>query len=292
MQSMTGYGRGYAEKNGSSVTIEVSSVNHKQRDIRFSLPPELGTLEGMLRGQIASKVIRGSLSVVLEYELAPEYRTEQTQIDQAVAGQLIKQVRDLAQHHQLKSEISPGHLLSVPGVVEVKQNAIPTDLIKELSENALISALEQLNNVRQKKKKNLAADLKNRLDKLTRILDRIEEERGDVLAYHKEQLQKRIAEMGMEVSADDQKLAQEAAYAAQKADISEEVVRLKSHLKRFNDKLNSEEAVGRELYFISQELMREINTLGAKTRNTSVADQAINFKTELDRVREQVFNIE
>lgn len=292
MLSMTGYGRGYAEERGNSVTVEVSAVNHKHRDIRFNLPPELTILEGKLKGRVAETVTRGSVYISLEYELSPEYKAAQTTVNKRLAGRLIEDLKEIAAENGLDPEIAPEALLNVPGIVEVQARAFPSRILENLGVEALEEALNGLTATRRREGEELRKDFARRLENLQRLLEQIEANRGEVLHAYKEQLQQRIRELGVEVPVNDQRLAQEAAYAAQKADITEEVTRLKAHLLRFKTDLSGSEPVGRELYFVTQEILREINTLGSKTRDTDVADHAINFKTELERIREQVLNIE
>lgn len=292
MQSMTGYGRGYAEQDGSSVTIEISAVNHKQRDIRFTLPPELNALEGKLKKQVTDAITRGSLYITLEYNLAPEEKAEQIKVDKTIAGKVIQQLREIARHNDLPETITPDSLINVPGLLEVQSSSLPADKISQLAHNALIQAIDNLSSSRSREGESMATDLQQRIDRLSTMLDTAEKGRHQILNAYKKQLQKRIQELGINLATDDQRVVQEAAFAAQKSDISEELVRLRSHLNRFKEKLYSDDAVGRELYFVTQELLREINTLGSKTRDTEVADAAINFKTELDSIREQVLNIE
>ena len=292
MQSMTGYGRGYSEQDGSSVTIEISAVNHKQRDIRFTLPPELNALEGKLKKQVTDAITRGSLYINLEYNLAAEEKAEQIKVDKTIAGKVIQQLRAIARQHDLPEEITPDSLINVPGLLEVQSTSLPKDKIGQLARDALAKAVDNLISARRQEGESMAADLQQRIDKLSSMLNTAEKGRDQVLNSYKQQLQKRMHDLGIDLATDDQRVLQEAAFAAQKSDISEELVRLRAHLDRFNEKLHSDDAVGRELYFITQEILREINTLGSKTRDTDVSDVAINFKTELDSIREQVLNIE
>jgi len=292
MQSMTGYGRGYSEQDGSSVTIEISAVNHKQRDIRFTLPPELNALEGKLKKQVTDAITRGSLYINLEYNLAAEEKAEQIKVDKTIAGKVIQQLRAIARQHDLPEEITPDSLINVPGLLEVQSTSLPKDKIGQLARDALAKAVDNLISARRQEGESMAADLQQRIDKLSSMLNTAEKGRDQVLNSYKQQLQKRMHDLGIDLATDDQRVLQEAAFAAQKSDISEELVRLRTHLDRFNEKLHSDDAVGRELYFITQEILREINTLGSKTRDTDVSDVAINFKTELDSIREQVLNIE
>ena len=292
MQSMTGYGRGYAEMNGSTVTIEISAVNHKQRDIRFTLPPELNALEGKLKKQVTDAITRGSLYISLEYNLAAEEKAEQIKVDKTIAGKVIQELREIARQHNLPEEITPDALINVPGLLEVQNTSLPTDKISRLSREVLSQAIDNLISARRREGENMAEDLEQRIDRLSAMIDTAEKGREQVLNSYKKQLQKRMQDLGIDIGTDDQRVLQEAAFAAQKSDISEELVRLRSHLNRFKEKLYSNEAVGRELYFITQEILREINTLGSKTRDTDISEVAINFKTELDSIREQVLNIE
>ncbi len=293
MKSMTGFGRGHSERSGSSVTIEISTVNHRQRDLRISLPSELGSLETILRRRIEKEISRGAITLSLEYELAPELRQEQLRIDSSAAGYVLRQLQELAEQHGLTQSLRLADILAVPGVIVVKENRVPEKLLAELADEALRKALQELLNDRQAEGEALLADLQPRHARLRELIDAIEQRKDEALILFRKRLQERIKLLGVEVDIYDDRLIKEVAFAAQKSDVTEELVRISSHLRQFAVHLHSTgDAAGRHLQFIAQELQREINTLSAKSSETSIADMAIEFKAELERIREQLCNVE
>ncbi|MFO7821150.1 MAG: YicC/YloC family endoribonuclease [Lentisphaeria bacterium] len=293
IHSMTGYGSGRASKGATSVAIEISAVNHKQRDFRFSLPPEVGFLEAQLKSELSTTIIRGSVTVTLSYELAPEYRAEKVEIDRDLAGHIIKEFAVLKSEHQLGGELSLADLAAVPGVIREREDVMPKEILTELALQALQIAVAQLDDIRSKEGEAIQEDLEHRVEILQKCVDAIETGRDETLESYREHLMERIKELGIDVDLNDERLLKEVAFVAQKADITEELVRLRSHLTQFRDFLASNEpGCGRQLQFVAQEMLREINTLGSKTRQTSVSREAITFKAELDRIREQVANVE
>lgn len=293
IHSMTGYGSGRATQDANSVAIEISSVNHKQRDFRFSLPTELAFLEAPLKSRLSESIIRGAVTITLTYELSPEYRAGQVEIDRDMAGHIIREFEALRKDYKLQGELRLGDLAAIPGVIREREDALPKQLLIDLAINALDDAVVQLTEVRKQEGKAIHNDLDIRVNELEKCLTAIETGRDQTLEKYRDQLQERIDELGVSLDIDDERLAKEVAFAAQKADITEEVVRLRSHIQQFAGFLKSSTAGnGRQMQFIAQEMLREINTLGSKTRQLSVSRDAIVFKAELDRIREQVANVE
>ena len=292
MHSMTGYGRGMAEREGTRVAVQIAAVNSKkQAEIRFSIPRELGGLEPFVRKQLKERVERGSLNVGLSYELGPEWRGRSVVLDLEVASHVLAELREFARREHLAIDIRVGELVAVPGVVQ-HQNELPDDLLRELAQEAITKAVDELDVMREAEGAALAADLKGRCAKLQGLAAEVAARADLAQAQHHDRLRERIAKLGLELATDDERLAREVAFHVDRSDVTEELVRLRSHFEQFTALLEQAGAVGRKLDFIAQEMSREIGTLGAKTIDSEISTQVIDFKVELGRIREQVLNVE
>lgn len=292
MKSMTGYGRATASADGNQVTVEVSAVNsRKQVDMRFAIPRELGMLEPVLRQQIQERLSRGSLQVALSYVLNPAARKEMAQIDMDVACHIADNLREVAQKTGIAGEITLQDILLVPGVV-VEATSSPYEPLKELAVAALKDALAALDDMRSREGAKLQEDLLARRQTMIELVDKIVARGDEALILQKQRLRERIAALGVELTLDDERLTKELAFFAERADITEEIVRLRSHLDQYGELLVSDSDPGRNLDFLGQEMNREVNTLAAKTADLSISNWALALKAELARIREQIMNIE
>ena len=289
---MTGYGRGVAEASGNSLAVEISAVNsRKQVDIRFSVPRELGILEPVLRQRIQSELSRGSLYVSVSYQLSQEAALGGGRINFPVAVAATNELRELAKAAGLNPP-SIADVLAVPGVINQERDDMYKPL-RELVEPALDQALAELSAARDEEGRRLRDDLGKRGQLMQRLLSEIEIREPEALQEFKGRLKDRLEELGgLQISLDEERLAKELVFYADKADITEEVVRLKSHFTKYFQLLASTGDPGRELDFLGQEMNREITTLSSKTADLSIAEHAMALKIEISKVREQVMNIE
>ncbi|MBP5300206.1 MAG: YicC family protein [Victivallales bacterium] len=292
MKSMTGYGRGVAEASGNSLAIEISAVNsRKQVDIRFSVPRELGMIEPVLRQRIQGQLSRGSLYVSVSYQLSQETAAGGGRINFPVAQAAANELRELSKAAGLNPP-TIAEVLAVPGVLNQERDGIYEPL-RELVEPALDQALSALSTARVEEGLRLRADLESRGRAMQKLLDEIEIREPEALQEFKERLKLRLEELGgLQITLDEERLARELVFFADKADITEEVVRLKSHFTKYFQLLASEGDPGRELDFLGQEMNREITTLSAKTADLTISEHALALKIEISKVREQVMNIE
>ncbi len=293
MKSMTGYGRATAASEGNQVTVEISAVNsRKQVDMRFVMPKELNMLEPELRRIVQRQLSRGSLTIMLTYQLSQEARDGTACIDIAMAQHVARALRDMATECGLSSnEPTIQDLLTVPGVIKATDDA-PATVLKALAEKALNGALAELDAMRNREGAALQADLLSRGKMVAELVEKIAAREDEALQQQKKRLQERIAALGVELTLDDERLCKEMAFYAEKADITEEVVRLRSHLVQYEELLHSEEDPGRNLDFLGQEMNREVNTLGAKTADLTISNLGLALKGEIARIREQVMNVE
>ncbi|MFA6929364.1 MAG: YicC/YloC family endoribonuclease [Lentisphaeria bacterium] len=292
MRSMTGYGRGTAEADGNLVSVELSAVNsRKQVEMRFAIPRELGMLEPPLRQQAQQKLSRGSLNIAVTYQLSQENNSQLSCIDLEAACRAVEMLREIGRRSGLQNEPSIADVLQIPGVLNTT-GSLPYKPLQQLAETALGRALEGLDAMRLKEGQVLQQDLQQRGQVMSGLVERIVARRDEAVQQQKLRLQERIAKLGLELSLDDERLAKELVFYAERADITEETVRLQSHLVQYQDLLNSPDDPGRNLDFLGQEMNREVSTLAAKTADQEISALALSLKTELGRIREQIMNIE
>jgi uncharacterized protein (TIGR00255 family) len=263
----------------------------KQAEIRCSIPRELGGMEPFLRKHLQKRVDRGSLNVSLSYELGADWRGRAVALDLDVAKRVLAQLRQFAREEDLAEEIRVGELVAVPGVVQ-HQSELPDKLLQELALTALDQAVDELYDMRATEGQALGEDLKARCATMQAAVEIISERADLAQLQHRDRLLERIAKLGIEMAEDDERLAREVAFCVDRSDITEEIVRLRSHLEQFADLLAEDGPVGRKLDFIAQEMNREVSTLGSKTVDATISEKVIECKVELGRIREQVLNVE
>ena len=291
MKSMTGYGRGVSTlEDGTQVTVEISAVNSKkQAEIRVSLPKELYGLEPEIRAQIAKSLLRGTLNVSIAYKLSPTVLAERVPIDDEMARAVCERLRRFALANGLPAP-TIHDVLMVPGVIQVSDTT--TFILKPLIKEAVDNALKELDDMRIREGEMLKADLLAHAKVMEELTDKVIASEHDALIRYRDKLVERIAKLAVDVPVDEDRIAREVAFYADKSDINEETVRLKSHLSQFRSLLDSDKDVGRNLDFLGQEMTRETSTLDAKTTDTQLADMALTLKIELSKIKEQIMNVE
>ncbi|MBN1269236.1 MAG: YicC family protein [Kiritimatiellae bacterium] len=291
LHSMTGYGHGAATGSGVKIEIELSSVNRKQLDIHLSLPKELLTLEPWIQEEIHKALGRGRVTgqAVLTYFGAK--RKSAIRVDEELAGAYVASLRRTAKRLGLSMDLSADFLLRLPEVVRFEPPSLSLELLKDVSGRALRKALGELRRMREREGRELERDLKRRVKLLERFLGRIEKRAPEVARRHRGILAERLKEAGAVMEEGDNRLLREVALFADRSDISEETTRLRSHLKQALALMQGA-AAGRSLDFLVQEMLREINTIGSKASDAMIAGSVVAFKAELERMREQIQNVE
>jgi uncharacterized protein (TIGR00255 family) len=292
LRSMTGYGRGEATAGGIRVEAELSSVNRKQLEVRLNLPRSLTGFESRLVEIAQASVSRGQVSGSAMVHVSSAARRKGARIDHALAAAYVKELRRAAAELKLNDDLQASVLLQLPDVVhhvDVEQEA---DDVWPALQRAFGGALKQLVAMREREGAALAADIGNRLKGLAEVRDLIRRAAPAVAGKYRVALLERLKGAGLSLAVDDPALVKDLALFAERADISEEVVRLDSHLKQAVGLLKSKDPAGRALDFLAQEMFREINTIGSKANDVAITRHVIQFKTELERMREQVQNIE
>ena len=290
MRSMTGYGRGTATFDGRQIAVELSSVNRKQAEISLSLPRSLLELEPRVRDEINAHISRGRLTVAVGLHHKDAKRTNA--INLTAAKNYRKQLDALRKELKLAGEITLDHVLRGPGVIDSDDVEIDTDDAWPALGKALKSALDQFVKMRQQEGDALAADLRKRTLAIQKHVKTISVLAPKVMEHHRGSLLERAAKAGLEIGANDERLLKEIVFFADRSDISEEVTRLRSHLDQFFGQLAKDEPVGRTLDFLLQEMFRETNTIGNKANFLAISQIVVGMKTELEKLREQVQNIE
>ncbi|MBA3273067.1 MAG: YicC family protein [Chthoniobacterales bacterium] len=291
MRSMTGYGRGEADGGGAKFTVELNSVNRKQSDVAINVPREFAELEPRIRQKVNEQLSRGRTSVLVSCEQGGNGSCDFA-LDTGLARSYHQAMRALQEELGAPGEITIATILQAPGVMRFSEAGVEPDQAWSAVNDALDTALTELINMREREGKHLAKDLRQRLKEMR---DRVKEVRAlfpAVVTRYRETLRERINKAGLDLASDDERLLKEIAIFADRSDVSEELTRLESHFAQFADQLRKEEPVGRTLEFITQEIFRELNTLGAKANDAAISQHVVVCKAELEKIREQIQNVE
>lgn len=291
IKSMTGYGRVEAPGQDRNIVVEIKSVNHRFLEISLKVPQALFPLELEFKKKIGEKIKRGRLEVFIRLE-AQSTNTAPAMINLEAARNYFAALQRLKDEFGLQEEIS---LKTLAGFREIFLQPAETEIGPEILKQvgvALEEALDMMVRMRQEEGAAIYRDMEQRLDFIRGILDVIKARSPQVVVEYQRRLTERIKELTAGCAIDDSRLAQEAAIFADKSDITEEIVRMHSHIDQFFALLQSEEAEGKKIDFLLQEMNREINTIGSKSNDAEIARQVIEVKSELSKLREQAQNIE
>ena len=292
MRSMTGYGHGECAQNGFKFTAEINSINRRQSDVAINLPKELIELEPRIRDEINAQLSRGRINVVVAYHRSAAKAEEQVGLDESLAQAYLRAIQKLQRRLKLEGPVTLDTLLRAPGVLALAEPVWDAETVWPGVQAALGKALAQLVRMREKEGKFLARDLDQRLAFLKQGVREIRQLAPEAIQRYREQLQARIREAGLALPLEDERLVKEVVIFADRCDISEELTRLESHFVQCHDHLQSTEPVGRTLDFLSQEMNRELNTIGSKANAARISHWVVQLKAELEKIREQVQNIE
>lgn len=291
IKSMTGFGRGELSSGGRVWTAELRCVNNRYLDLKMKLPRAYSALEDRIRRKVGSVFLRGRLDLFLS--VTGDFSDlQEIRVNMALAAGYKRALQSLAEEFSLSGEIAPQILAAFPDVLEREQKDEDVDAVWPLVEKAVDQALEQCDAMRLQEGETLAADLNARLGNFTDIVQVIEKSIPQLLEQRLLSLQERVEKLLGNVQLDPARLAQEIAMMADKTDVTEEIVRLHSHIGQFTMFLTEEGGVGRKLDFLIQEFLREVNTLASKINDAATAHLTVELKSELEKMREQVQNIE
>jgi len=293
LRSMTGYGRGEASRGGIRAEVELSSVNRKQFDLRLTLPRALASLEPRFAEIVRAGVSRGQCTGMVAVTASARVRQEAVAVDRPLAAAFVREIRRTAGALSLRDDLGASLLLQLPGVVQVR--GVEDDLarIQPVCEEALRRAVRALVAMREREGRAIARDLRLRLNGAARRVRQIAKRAPTVGPRYRRLVLDRLRRAGIPAQSDDPSLLREIALLAERADISEELTRLESHLAQAAAHLGrAAEPAGRALDFLAQEMFREINTIGAKANDLAITKQVLAVKAELERFREQIQNVE
>lgn len=288
---MTGYGRGDAEYAGAKFSVELNSVNRKSSDVVVNLPRDLAGLEPRIRKAIHEKITRGRLNVLIAYQESAN-GSRKLALDTALARSYHEAMLSLQSELSAPGEITIGTILQAPGVMRFSEQTIEPEEAWPPLQRALGEALTELIKMREREGKHLAKDLIHRLKTMRKDIKAVRALHPEVTKKYRETLLERIAKAGLDLALDDERLLKEVSFFADRSDVSEELTRLESHLAQFAHHLRKNEPVGRTLEFITQEISRELNTLGAKANDALISQHVVASKAELEKIREQIQNLE
>ena len=292
MKSMTGFGRGAANGEEFTVAVEIKTVNNRYLDIHLRVSQELSAIETIIRRRVGARLSRGRVDLNINFE-----RTGSTtyEVNKPLIAGYVSAIREIQEHFGLPGEIDVNSIARLPGALTPARDGLNDVNVGGL-ERALDEALDNLERMRASEGAALAAEMRVRVAKIEAEVPVIEAAATGLVDVYRQRLQKRIGELitrgGQTIELDAGRLAQEVAYLADRSDITEELARLRSHLEQFRSAIDAEGEVGKRLDFLLQELNREANTVLSKATEVSIKDAALAIKAEVEKLREQVQNVE
>lgn len=291
MRSMTGYGRFEEVTETCKISVEIKSVNHRYLDISIKLPKKFYALENTIRGMVKQYAERGKVDVYLNYENYAE-QTTRIRYHSQTAGQYLDAIRSAAGDYSLPDDISAASLIRFPDVVTVEEERQDPEQFYPLIERAIQSAGQNFVQARQAEGDALYQDITAKLSNIFSMIGRVEQRSPEIVAEYRHKIMSRVEEFLDGRSVDEGVLATELIVYADKVCVDEETVRLRSHVDNMKQTLEAEGTIGRKLDFIAQEMNREANTILSKANDKELSEIAIDLKTEIEKIREQIQNIE
>lgn len=291
IKSMTGYGKRDAAWQGSTVTAEVRAVNHRFREAVVRLPKTLAGLEEDVRRLVQDRCTRGRIELTVSLAGGKE-AGKALNLDKTVAKQYYKLLQNLQQEFKLGGQIDVAMLASFREIVSVVEEPRIGKGVEAVLKRLVAGALSDLDAMRRREGKVLLIDIKDRLQAIRQKIEAIRHRIPHVVCGHYERMKERVEQLMADKLEDVNRLYQELAVYADRCDVTEELTRLDSHLAQFESSLKGKDTVGRQLDFLLQEMGREVNTLGSKASDAEISTHVVYMKSELEKIREQVQNIE
>ncbi|WP_341877362.1 YicC/YloC family endoribonuclease [Defluviitalea saccharophila] len=291
IRSMTGYGLGEAVINGKKFTVEIRSVNHRYSDINIRMPRTMNYLEENVKNFLKDKISRGKIDVFISFEstAGDDYEIS---LNESLAEAYIKVLKTIKEKHDVIDDISVSLVSKFPDVISINKKEDDKDFLWSLLEKALLEACNAFILMREKEGNKLQKDLLEKSVKLEEYLSAIKERSPYLVQDYKIKLEKRLHEILPNHTLDENRIALEVALFADKCSIDEEIVRLDSHITQLRDILTTEDVVGRKLDFLAQEMNREVNTIGSKANDLQITHSVVELKSEIEKIREQIQNLE
>ncbi|MFB1483898.1 YicC/YloC family endoribonuclease [Corallococcus sp. RDP092CA] len=291
LKSMTGFGSGRARVGDEEVSVEARSLNHKFCEVKVRLPRELSALEPALVKQVKDRLARGSVEILVRRQAATVSGNVPT-VDVGLAREYARAFREVAEALGQPAEIAWSQVSNQPGVIRLEEKGVDVESATQATQTALQQALAALETMRNTEGESIHADLDARMKLIEGWSQEVARLAPRAVSDYQQRLTDRVAELARGVAVDPQRLAQEVALFAERTDIAEEVTRLATHLEQFRLLMASPEPVGRRMDFLVQEMHREVNTTGSKSQHAEISARVVSMKAEVERIREQVQNVE
>lgn len=291
IKSMTGFGQGEATDGRYSVQVEVKSVNHRYLDLFFRIPKQYGQLEETIRAAIAGRIARGRVEVMVSVEEFGD-QERSVQINTALLQGYLEALRSMKEEMGSSETITLGHLLSLHGILVVDEPTLDWEDLQRVLSQATNLALDGLESMREVEGRRLFENLQEKIRFVENLCHEVARIAPQVAEDYKNRLRERLGELIDGTNITEERFLGEVAIFADRCSIDEELVRLTSHIQQFKETLQSTQSVGRKLDFLIQEMNREVNTIGSKGSNVKIAGHVVDMKSELEKIREQIQNIE
>lgn len=291
IKSMTGFGRSETVTQERKITVELKSVNHRYLDLNIKMPRKLNVFEGQIRNLMKHYMQRGKVDVYITYE---DYTSGSISVkyNRELAGEYLKYLREMEEEFSLENDVKVSALSRYPEVLTMEEQSIDEEETWNCLEGTLREACIQFVDTREREGQNLKNDLLKKLDGLANMVEKVQKRSPEVVAAYREKLETKVHELLEDNQIDESRIAAEVILFSDKICNDEETVRLLSHIRGMQKILSEKEGIGRKLDFMAQEMNREANTILSKSSDLEISDIAINLKTEIEKIREQIQNIE
>ena len=290
--SMTGFGRGEYKNDNYHFIVECRTINHKYADINIRLPRKISFLEDKIRSVVKDYIKRGRVDLYIKLDLIGSEDVN-LKFDEKLATQYVNILKNIKSTFELQDDITVMNIAKFPDVIKSEEKEEDEDLLWSMLKESLQDALLRLKDMRSEEGIKLANDIDMRCDLLNNYIEEIEKYSYNVVNDYKERLKNRITEILDDPSlVDETRLAQEVAIYADKCSITEEIVRFRSHINQLKNAIHKNESIGRKIDFLIQEMNRETNTIGSKSSDLNITNLVVEVKSELEKIREQIQNIE
>lgn len=292
IKSMTGYGKGETKRDGYHITVEIKTINHKYTNIYLHIPACLSALESDIQRMVKDKIDRGRVDLYLYIEQDTADERREPQVNLTLAKRYFNELQELQLVLGLEGSVSIDRLVTLPEVLKVKEAEQDEEVLFSVVTETVEKALDSLLQMRTLEGREIYRDMVQRLELIHNQVEEIAQREPAVILEYKNRMRERLRELLEDKVVDENRLAMEIAMLAERSGITEELVRLRSHLGQFRSNIEKDEAVGRKLDFIAQEMYREANTIGSKAIDAEIINFVVVIKSEVDKIREQVQNVE
>lgn len=291
VRSMTGYGRGTASDGNMTVTVELKSVNHRFFECSIKAPRQFSFFEDKLKSYLQSRIARGKVDVFLSFERGA-VSTETVTVNEALAESVVNAMRSIAEKYNVSDDVSATAVAAVSGVLTVTSGQLDEEATGNIILSAASDAVDAFIAARETEGARLAADVISKSENILQFVEIVEKRSPETVVLYRERLENRIKELLQSASVDEQRVLTETALFADKIAVDEETVRLRSHIAHLNEMFKAAGPIGKKLDFIVQEMNRETNTIGSKCQDIDISRVVVDMKSEIEKIREQIQNIE